>query len=373
MGCILIAGLFALAYFILQVYYLKNWLATPQLEPSVEFTPGLNFTIVVVARNEEATISNCIEGLLNQDYPPDLFEIIVINDRSTDRTLEKIEAFQSSHLKLFHLEHYPEFINIPAYKKSAIELGVSKAQHEWIVVTDADCIHSTTWLRSLANYQQQTDSLFMTAPVQYISTDTIFKKMQAMEIQALMVITAAGIHSGMHDMANGANMAFSKKSFMDVGGYKGNFQYPSGDDMFLIEKIRFAFPEKISFVKSMHAIVKTEPAADWNTLLRQRVRWAGKNKGLKNQRISWIWLLVGFYHILMLLMLLLALVHVCNGIPLFILLATKWIADGLIIYHASIFFKEKPGLKFFIPLQLMYMVYVMALGWSILIHKKSDW
>jgi cellulose synthase/poly-beta-1,6-N-acetylglucosamine synthase-like glycosyltransferase len=373
MGFIILATLLALGYLILQLFYLYHWLKTDTIEVPVDFIPSTAFSVVVVAHDEEDHIEQCLRGILQQHYPNDFFEVIIIDDRSSDKTAEKIMRIQSEKLRLFHLQDYPDLIHAPAYKKSAIELAVLQAHHDWIVMTDADCVVTPEWLRTIAYAQSLSNAVFLTAPICYKKNNSFLEKMQQMEIMIFMIITAAGIRSRWHDMSNGANMAFSKSAFLEVGGYEGNYQYASGDDMFLIEKMRSDFPDKISFVKSIDAIVDTAAQQDWSSLIKQRIRWAGKNKGLKSPVIRIIWSFVGFYHFMIFVMFLLAIIHISSWWPFIILLLIKWFADALIIYQASFFYKVKSWLADFVPLQLMYWFYILRLGLGMMMGKKSDW
>ena len=338
-----------------------------------DFIPNVAFSVVVVARNEELTIEACLKSILKQHYPPDLFEVIIINDRSSDNTVEIINKIQSPNLRLYHLSDFVEFLHPPAFKKSAIELAIRQARYDWIVMTDADCITPSEWLSTLAYGQMVTKAVFLAAPALYVSRHSMLEKMQEMEMMILMLITAAGIRSGLHDMANGANMTFSKQAFLTVGGYKGNFQYASGDDMFLVEKIRSAFPALISFVKSKVAIVESMPHQDWSSFLKQRIRWAGKNKGLRNPVIRIIWTFVGFYHVSIVLAILLALFQLSTFWPFIILISLKWTGDFILILSASAFFKKRAMLIYFIPMQIMYSLYIFRLSLAMLTRKKSDW
>ena len=107
-----------------------------------DFDPSTGVSVIVVARNEADTILSCLQGILSQSYPGHLVEILVIDDHSTDETNNKVLSLRDESIQLLRLQHYPEYIFTPAYKKSAIALGVEKARHEMIMVTDADCIHS---------------------------------------------------------------------------------------------------------------------------------------------------------------------------------------------------------------------------------------
>jgi len=370
---IYLASIFASAYLLLQLYYVRYWLTTPEIRVPAEFIPSLKISVVVVAHNEEDAIEACIKGLLKQHYPQELFEIIVIDDRSSDTTVEKIKKMESPLVRVFHLTDHPEFIHATAHKKSGIELAVHMARHDWIVVTDADCIHPSEWLRNISYAQSSTDAVFLAAPINYISGKSILEKMQVMEMSVLMLITAAGIKSGLHDMANGANMSFSKKVFLDVNGYEGNYQYSSGDDMFLIEKLRSTFPERISFIKSREAVVETNPHRDWNSLIKQRLRWAGKNKGLKSPVIRNIWFFIGFYHIMILTMLVLVVLKLSSWWPILILIIVKWVADGIIINYSSIFFKSRLSILDYFRMQIVYMFYILKIEWNLILGRKGDW
>ncbi|HUR31781.1 MAG TPA: glycosyltransferase, partial [Saprospiraceae bacterium] len=286
---IFLSILCATSYFILQSYYLFHWSKTPNIIVPSTYKPKTPISIIIVVRNGEKIIEACIQSIFNQQYPTELFELIIIDDRSEDETESIVKNFTNSSLRFFRLIDFPHCVHSPAFKKSGIELGVHQANNELIVVTDSDCTHHGDWLRTISYTHSQYKSVFYTGPVQLKDNNKTLVKMQQMENQALMLVTAAGMRSKLHDIANGANMAFSKQAFQEVGGYQGNYQYASGDDMFLIEKMRKRFPDKIRFIKAKTAIVWTEAKINWESLIKQRIRWSGKNKGLKNPAINWIW------------------------------------------------------------------------------------
>jgi len=327
----------------------------------------------MVAHNEEKTIEKCLRGILAQRYPASLFEIIVVDDRSTDATVSIIQKINSSQIKLFELTDYPGSIHQKAFKKSGIELGVNNAGNDWIIVTDADCTHHPDWLKTIAYAKELSKADFITGPIEKKGAENFLDKMQEMENLAFMVLTAAGIRSGLHDIANGANMSFSKKIYLEIKGFEGNYEYASGDDMFLIEKMRKHENARIGFLKSPTAMVRTSTKKSWNALIQQRLRWARKNRGLKNPLISTIWGFVGLYHLAMIASLILPLVSAVSLLPFIILFITKWIIDFMIIQNASFFFHRRPFQGNTILLQFLYTFYVLRMGWSLLTGKKGDW
>jgi glycosyltransferase involved in cell wall biosynthesis len=345
----------------------------PVLSVPIHFSGSVGVTIIIVANNEEKSIGRCLKGIISQTYSPDLMEIIVVDDHSTDGTLFEIQKIGNPLIRTFSLKDIPDYIQGKAFKKSGITLAADKAKFENIIVTDADCIHSTDWLRTMMFHFQLHNSAFQTAPVLINEENSLLIKMQEMEQLMLMLITGAGIQSRIHDLANGANMAFRKSAFVDIKGFEGNYNYPSGDDMFLIEKTRIAFPSQVTFVKSTQATVYAEGKQNWNALLKQRLRWAGKNKGLKNKSIKRIWLFVGVYHVVMILALLAALFQLISPWSFILLLCVKWTMDYLLLATSASFFKKTSLLRYFVPLQFLYSYYVLRLGVMMMMGRKGDW
>ncbi len=364
---------FAAVYAFLQGYYLVYWSHTPTYIPASVDIPSHGVSIVIVAHNEAKNIHGCIQSILNQKYLAALFEIIIVDDHSSDETIDKIRAIANEQVHYFQLKDFPEYIHAPAFKKSGITLAVDKAKHEHILVIDADCVFGEDWLSTTVNAFVQNKSVFQTGPVVLPNKHDMLEKMQEVEQLTLMLITGAGITSGLHDIANGANMIFAKAAFKEINGYEGNYKYASGDDMFLIEKMRAAFPNGISFLKSDKAIVYTEGKKTWEALIAQRLRWAGKNKGLKSKVIINIWSFIGLYHFLLLLTFATAVLALIPWKPFVILLLVKWFADYFVIKASASFFNRTDLLKLFIPLQVFYFWYIISLSLAMGLGKKSDW
>jgi biofilm PGA synthesis N-glycosyltransferase PgaC len=143
--------------------------------------------------------------------------------------------------------------------------------------------------------------------------------------------------------------------------------------MFLIEKMRTAYPNQISFLKSAKAAVYTQGKKTWASLIQQRLRWAGKNKGLKNHVIKNVWSFVGLYHLLLVLTFATAVLALTPWKPFMILLIGKWLADYFVINNAATFFKRTDLVRLFVTLQIFYFYYIMRLSFAMLLGKKGDW
>jgi cellulose synthase/poly-beta-1,6-N-acetylglucosamine synthase-like glycosyltransferase len=360
-----------MAYAIIQFQYIYYWKKIPQYgSPHAQLTP---VSILVVVRNGADTIHRCLAGILHQHYPAHLVEVIVIDDHSTDQTAAVIGQIHDSRIRFVTLADFPDYVNAPAFKKSAIQLGVDLAKYNLVITTDADCLHPAHWLRTIVHHFEKSNAVFLASPVLLLPGHNLLTRMQETEMLALMLITGSGIQSQLHDAANGANMAFSKEAFNAVGGYEGNIHIPSGDDMFLIEKMRSAFPDRIAYTKHLEGVVLTQGQPTWSALIRQRIRWSGKNKALRNKRTQLIWALVGLFHLMIVWMLIGAITGHYRWWPFLIMLSTKWICDLVLIFPAAQFFRKESILRYFIPLQLMYAVYVLRMEWAVLLRYTSDW
>src|SRR6185503_11374530 len=150
-------GLF-IPYAILIAFYRAGWNELGIFTPNDD-TPGEKISIVIAARNEEENIGKLLASIGSQTYPRHLFEVIVVDDHSTDNTSAIAAGF--SFVKLIKLQ----FDNINSYKKKAIETGIAAASGELIVITDADCIVQPGWLKTIASFKEKTNAVFIAAPV----------------------------------------------------------------------------------------------------------------------------------------------------------------------------------------------------------------
>ena len=122
------AVVFSVLYFLLLMVYLHGWNKL-KIQHSAKKIFTTKISVIVSARNEEKNIVGTLLELAGQAYPRELFEIILLDDDSTDRTLELAEKFRNNYpgkglnLKIIHLD-YPENSRIVSYKKYAISKGI---------------------------------------------------------------------------------------------------------------------------------------------------------------------------------------------------------------------------------------------------------
>lgn len=354
-----------IAAYCLLIWIYRYWFLHLKIyRPSPAITPQTRFTIIIPARDEADSIGHCLSSVQQQDYPSDLFEVIVVNDHSTDDTadivLELIKGFPQ--LRLINLAEYLTG-NQNAYKKRAIEIAVGQSNGDWMVTTDADCIVPQKWLRLLDQYIQEYQPVFVAAPVMFTQNKTWLGIFQVLDFISLQGITAAAVAAGYHSMCNGANLAYSKAAFNSVGGFKGIDHIASGDDMLLMYKIRQAYPGKLGFLFSPDAIVLTAPMPDWTSFLNQRIRWASKADSYSEKSIFWVLLLVYCVNAFLLAGLLLGLVFTDLLLPVVCLLGGKTLIELLFMWPVAGFFHERKSLLYFPLMQPFHLVYTVVAGW----------
>ena len=352
-----------MAYLLLILLYRRWFLMLELFEPEEEIPSRTKFSIVIPARDEEANIGACLASILANDYPSHLYEIIVINDHSTDRTAAIVEKMQQTHsqIKLIHLANHLS-AGLNAYKKKAIELAIAQTTGDWIITTDADCVVSTKWLSLLDAYIQKTAVVFVAAPVKFSNTGSFISLFQVLDFMSLQGITAAAVGAGAHSMCNGANLAYEKKAFYAVDQFAGIDQIASGDDMLLMQKIKKAYPGKLGFLFHQDAIVSTLPMPNWKSFINQRIRWASKGTHYQDKSIFWVLLLVYLVNLSLLLLLIIGLIHQDLSAILYLVLFKTGV-ELFFLYPVSRFFGQTATLLYFPFMQPVHICYTVIAGW----------
>jgi len=343
------------------IYIIIGWRAvkTPQIKLSGYTT---RVTILIAARNEEEKIHLTIEDILAQDYPKDLTEIIIVDDHSTDRTSEIISSYANRGVKLLQLK---EDKPLNSYKKKAIAEAIRLSNGELMVATDADCRMGTKWLSTIVGYYELHHPVMISSPVSYFEEKSLFERMQTLEFYSLIATGGAFIGNGHASTCNGANIAYRKDIFYEVGGFKGIDDLASGDDELLLQKVAAAYPGKIGFLKLYDAVVFTHAKPNLKEFLQQRRRWASKSVKYKDKKI--VALVVGLW--LFNLSVVLNFLAGFYDSAFFYVFAAQLLLMMLFeliqLWPVTAFFKRRSLLSLIfilIPLYVLYFVYIGMIG-----------
>jgi cellulose synthase/poly-beta-1,6-N-acetylglucosamine synthase-like glycosyltransferase len=360
---LLFAFVVAIAYSLLILYY-RKWFSKLEEFVAENNNPQQKFSIIIPARNEEANIGKCLLAILDQNYSRDFFEVIIVDDHSTDNTSKIVELFANKYnnISLLKLNDILDGKALNSYKKKAIEIAIEKASGNWIITTDADCVFGKNWLSTYNSFIVQNNCVFVAAPVMFTMGATTLSKFQYIDFMVLQATTAAAVKAGFHAMCNGANLAYKKEVFYEVNGFKGIDNIASGDDMLLMNKIKTKHPNKIGYLFSKEAMVTTTPMPTWTSFYNQRIRWASKADKYNDKTLLPVLMLVYVFNLQILLLLLCSFVSIKFLLASIICLLLKTFVESLYINTIGKFFGSISLIKF-ATLQPLHILYMIVAGW----------
>lgn len=301
------------------------------------------------------------------DFSNEHLEVILVDDHSSDATLEQARSIGDRRLKIINLEKGEG-------KKSAIALGIASSTGDWIITTDADCEFSPQVLPLLAQQAEQNNYQFIAGAVLIKRAKNWIGRFQEMDLLATMGVTGAGIYLKNAWLANGAHLAYPKATFNEIDGFAGNDQYASGDDMFLLHKIALRYPDQIHFLKNPEAIVYTKAEASLADFFQQRLRWATKGNAFISSSTWWIMVAVFLNSFFIWISFVLLLLDWKLWGPIFILQClAKWSADAIVLQQLSQFYKKRLSGLGFIVGSIFHGLYITGIGLAAQIKKKYRW
>ena len=360
-------------YVFLIFYYWRSWISIPEFGFKIsDLKPSTKISIIIPARNEEENIAACLDSVCNQSYPKELFEVLVVDDHSTDTTVSIVKLYETKSVKLISLKDFVS-VELNSYKKKAIEIAIAQSTGELIVCTDADCIVKENWLQTIAAFYEKYQPQFIAAPVSINCSFNFIEMFQALDFAMLQGITGASVHKKIHSMCNGANLAYTKKAFEAVGGFAGIDNIASGDDMLLMHKIYKQWPDNVMFLKSKKAIVQTAPVHSVKEFFNQRIRWASKADKYDDKRIFVVLLLVYIINFLLLALSVFTIFRNAQYIIFniqcsifgvwLLLLLLKTVAELIFLYPVAKFFGKQNLLWLFPVMQPFHILYTVIAGW----------
>ena len=326
---------------------------------------SLKISVIIPFRNEEKHLLNCLNSFHNQTFKNNCFEVILVNDHSTDRSVKIVESFvldSDINVRLTSLTD-------KSSKKEALKYGVDLAIHEIIATTDADCLLPKSWLNNIANhFSNEVDMLL--GPVMFNNAPGFLAAFQTLDMLAIQGVEFGALGFNKPILNNAANLSYSLASLNNVDGFD-SFNTPSGDDVFLLEKFKFQ-NKKIEGLLSDDFIVETKPETNFSSFFNQRVRWASKSKYYKDKFLILSSGLVLIQNVSLLFIYSGILFDENHRLIFLFLLITKWLIDFILLFLVSSFFKRKSVMFYFIPVQLAYPFYVIII-WSASVLLKFEW
>ncbi|MDY0152089.1 MAG: glycosyltransferase [Candidatus Cloacimonas sp.] len=194
-----------------------------------------SISIIVAAKNELDNLPALLESLSRLDYPKDCFEIILVNDHSTDGSSKYLRSQQQC-LEVNVIE-FTGAIEGLVGKKAAIQTGINAAKFDVLAFTDADCLVPDTWLQEINRvFDSGTDYLLAYSLMKRQTSDGIFR-LKNFERSIYYALAAAGLNYRIPFTSSACNMVYRKSLFEQSGGFMGIGNLLSGDDDLLLMKM----------------------------------------------------------------------------------------------------------------------------------------
>ena len=311
-------------------------------------------SVVIAARNEEMVIPSLIQDLVNQEYPLDKLEVIIINDRSTDSTREILTKANENYvlIKTITVDKASETMTP---KKHALTLGIESAEVEIIILTDADCRVGKLWVSSMVYSVINQNCISIGFSEIGVSSNSLFEKYQYIDFLSIISANAGSAGWGQYWSGTGQNLAFYKEDFFKINGFEPVKDRISGDDMYLVQSISKLKKGYINI--DPNSFVKTIAMPTMKEFINQRVRWSSNSKlnATENPLFFSFLFTMFIYNIIIIMSFLL-------GGNWFFLFLFKFILEGSVIFVGGKLFNRKIEFLPFCLWSIAQPIYIPLVG-----------
>ncbi|RPI03685.1 MAG: glycosyltransferase [Ignavibacteriae bacterium] len=323
---------------------------------------NLTISVIIAARNEESNLKDCLESAANQSYPSSLYEVIIVNDGSTDGT----EAICNDFVK-----RYPNFKSIRVTedtvirgKANALAQGIEASTGEIILITDADCTVPHSWVEQTALRYNSKIGLIGGFTLQ--KATSAFEGMQTLDWTFILGMAAATAGLG-HPLGSiGNNLSFRRSAYDQVGGYR-KLKFSVTEDYTVVQAIVNSNRWNYKYPIDLKHLVESKPCPTILDIIRQKHRW-GKG-GLDMKPAGLAIMVVGFF------------MHLSPFIMLFwggvvqaaTALMIKITADYVFLYQVLRRLDKKEDLRWFYWFEIYFILYVLLLPFLVFFGGKVKW
>ncbi|MGY5355804.1 glycosyltransferase [Wenyingzhuangia sp. IMCC45467] len=273
-------------YSIVILVFIVGLIRLPKTEVD-KTLPQQKFSVLIPFRNEENSLNTLLKSIQNLEYNSENFEVLLIDDESTDNSVNIIKKRQDKMPNIILLNNKRVSYSP---KKDAIQVGIKAAKFDFIITTDADCELPKKWLFAYNTIIHQKQSLFVAGPIALKINKNFVEQYQKYDCLSLIGITMGSFGLQQPMMCNAANMGFDKKAYLQMQSHQTNIA--SGDDVFNLENFVKSFPKKVHYLNTTEALVVTKAENSWKSVIQQRIRWAAKSTHYKSLFTKFVGLIV---------------------------------------------------------------------------------
>ncbi len=299
-------------------------------------------SVIVCAKNEEENVRRFLPLLAEQDYPD--FEIVLIDDASSDETLEVFEEFERQYrnIRLVKVANNEAFWG---NKKFALTLGIKAASKDYLLFTDADCYPSTkNWITEMTSHFSAQKTIVLGYGAYEKIPNSFLNKLIRYETLLTAVQYFSYAKAGNPYMGVGRNMAYKKEEFFKVDGFRDHLKIRSGDDDLFINQV--ANKKNTTICYTTESITYSKPKTsfkEWFTQKRRHVATAGHYK-MKDRMFLGLFFVSQFLFIILATLLL---AFLFNWIAVVSIIGFRYLFAWLTMGLASGKLKEKDTVYWF--------------------------
>jgi poly-beta-1,6-N-acetyl-D-glucosamine synthase len=328
---------------------------------------GRNVSILVPFRNEQGHIGNLAGDFGKQSFPPGQWEVLFIDDQSTDDSARVLAPYLSERAN-FRYHKLPHGI---AGKKGAISYGIQHAAHDRIIQVDADCRVPPGFISSHISFLEKNPSDLVAGLVTTgRERGNFMETFERLDMLALAGVGAGSFNLGRPLMCSGANLHYSRQLYQETRAFDPGSSVPSGDDMFLMIGAR-KLGKTLSFNLHPQSMVTTAPVKNWKALIGQRIRWGGKSARYRMPDIQIMALWVSLTNIAVLLLPLWLFLYTGLWPWLAGACALKILSDFVLLLRMTGITGSRKDLKLFVPATLLYYPYFLITMLGALLGKAA--
>jgi cellulose synthase/poly-beta-1,6-N-acetylglucosamine synthase-like glycosyltransferase len=345
------------------VFQRLAWYKPPKNATAVSF-PAVS--IVICARNEAANLQKNLESILLQDYP--IFEVVVVNDASSDASLSVLKQFESqfAHLQVVTIKEKEG-----KGKKAALTKGIQTAKYSWILLTDADCKPASAhWISKMYQQSAQNKAAIVLGYGPYersetwlnrwVQFETIYVAIQYFSL-ALWKIPYMGV---------GRNLMYQKALFFQEKGFEQHQHITSGDDDLFVNAV--ANGENTAICLEPQSFMYSKAPASWKALYRQKTRHYSSSNAYKMKHKILLGLLSGTHFCFYLGLCIFIVTNVWNYIIIAILILRTFLLH-LVFFRYLEKVKQISFLKYVFVLDAVLPIYYIIFASSLIGKQNKTW
>lgn len=315
-------------YILFVLFFLTGLQRLKSSEKTIKNWPTV--AIVIAARNEGENLPNILQDLTQLDYPEELLQIIIVDDRSTDSTWQLIEHSAELHTNIHGVRIEKKSTEMTP-KKYALTQGIAQTDGEIILSTDADCRIPQGWVKSMVKSLENGVGISVGSSTIDIQKPSSFAHYQLVDFLALVTANAGAMGWGFCWTGSGQNLAYKRKLFDDIDGFNPVRERISGDDIYLVQSI--GKHHGCIFNIDPNSFMKTKPLSSITEFLSQRIRWSSNSR--LAAKIDLFFLFFLFNAFLLNSTLLVGIFNPLSYSILPMVFGVKFVCDALVVYSGA--------------------------------------